>query len=81
MRPYGREHRRLRAEVLPETKCCPGYPEGWHGSECVTPDQLDHKEPLIRGGATVRENVQALCGPCNSRKGWDERKRTWRDHR
>ncbi|HEY8861009.1 MAG TPA: HNH endonuclease [Candidatus Limnocylindria bacterium] len=79
--PYGTEHRRLREEVLasPDAKCCIGYPVGIHGAACVPPDTLDHKIPLIRGGATTRGNARPLCGSCNSRKGRDERRRTWRD--
>lgn len=30
---------------------------------------IDHRTPLSRGGATSLENLQLLCGPCNSRKG------------
>lgn len=29
---------------------------------------LDHVVPVSRGGPTTRENVQALCKPCNSSK-------------
>src|SRR5688572_14963161 len=29
----------------------------------------DHIEPWIEGGLTVIENLQALCGSCNLRKG------------
>ena len=29
----------------------------------------DHVEPWIEGGRTVAENLQALCGSCNLRKG------------
>ena len=38
---------------------------------CGSGDRLkiDHEEPLILGGFSVPENLQLLCGPCNSRKG------------
>lgn len=35
----------------------------WHELE------VDHVLPLARGGPTVLENLQTLCGPCNRAKG------------
>lgn len=29
----------------------------------------DHKKPFSKGGWTVTKNGQALCGPCNLKKG------------
>jgi 5-methylcytosine-specific restriction endonuclease McrA len=34
---------------------------------------LDHVLPLSKGGRTTWENITTACGPCNSRKGNDER--------
>ncbi|MDR6535598.1 HNH endonuclease signature motif containing protein [Variovorax soli] len=35
------------------------YPEGF---------ELDHVEPLFKGGADADENLQVLCLPCHERK-------------
>jgi hypothetical protein len=39
--------------------------------ECGRQERLsvDHIHPVARGGMTVLGNLQALCRPCNSRKG------------
>jgi hypothetical protein len=39
--------------------------------QCGNDDELaiDHVYPFSLGGPTVLDNLQALCGPCNSRKG------------
>ena len=34
-------------------------------SACNT---LDHKTPISRGGTNTDDNMQLLCGPCNSQK-------------
>lgn len=31
--------------------------------------QVDHIVPRVQGGRTVDENLRALCGTCNARKG------------
>ena len=30
---------------------------------------IDHKDPLARGGSNHRDNLQLLCRTCNTRKG------------
>lgn len=34
---------------------------------------LDHKKPLVEGGGHYIENIQFLCGPCNSAKNQPQR--------
>ena len=31
--------------------------------------ELDHIEPLAKGGPDTDDNIQMICGPCNRRKG------------
>ena len=39
---------------------------------------LDHRKPRSKGGRDEKENLQLLCGSCNSRKGAkDEKECTW----
>lgn len=48
-----------------------------HNFRCVhcaadlrtVPHHIDHIRAFSKGGATVRENLQPLCGPCNLAKG------------
>lgn len=53
--------KRLRSDILSEGIC----------AACGSAEKLviDHKTPIVRGGSCSRENLQALCWQCNSRKG------------
>ena len=61
--PFSREMRSTLAR-LQGWKCmyC-GRRLNWSNLE------IDHKFPVSRGGSNYQENLQALCGRCNSRKG------------
>lgn len=56
------EYVRLRSEIKQGAHCC---------ARCGATDDLevDHKHPLTRGGDESEENLQVLCGRCNSSKG------------
>lgn len=66
---------RNRAIVLARQPFCPGWPKGVHGEAHVRTTTADHRKPLIEGGTHELANLEALCGPCNSRKGADEARR------
>lgn len=53
--------RAVRKQVLSGAKC----------AACGKPDGLviDHIIPVVRGGSCETSNLQALCQPCNARKG------------
>jgi 5-methylcytosine-specific restriction endonuclease McrA len=45
-----------------------------HGHQCLAcgidgPLTIDHIVPVSKGGPNMADNVQPLCGPCNSSKG------------
>jgi 5-methylcytosine-specific restriction endonuclease McrA len=67
-----------RATVLASAPLCEGYPKGIHGRERVRATTADHRVPLSQGGTHAIENLDPMCGSCNSRKGVDERPRNWR---
>jgi len=52
---------KVRAQVLAAGKC----------AACASTVRLevDHKTPVSRGGSCETDNLQALCKPCNVRKG------------
>lgn len=48
-----------------------GRRDGFHCASCraTTDLQIDHMQALANGGTNDLDNLQLLCGPCNSRKG------------
>ena len=64
-RGYGWQWARLRASVLREEPCCA------HCGRAAT--TVDHVRPKARGGTDERENLQALCAACHTRKtDWEK---------
>lgn len=64
-RGYGREHERLRKQVLREEPLCRACKaEGRVTATTVA----DHIVPLSRGGTTERRNYQGLCDDCHKAK-------------
>ena len=68
-----RQWRDLSARVRREEPICPGW--GPRSGTCGRPtEQADHIVSLVDGGAALaRENVQALCGWCHSKKTQSDR--------
>lgn len=66
----GRRLQQIRLEHWLETPFCAecgigvGYPEGF---------ELDHKQPLFKGGGDTKENRQVLCHDCHGEKTVSER--------
>jgi 5-methylcytosine-specific restriction protein A len=65
-RGYGKEHERIRAELMREVILC---------EECKRQGKLprvgthaDHIIPLAKGGTGDRSNYQLLCAPCHAAK-------------
>ena len=64
-RGYGREHERIRAELIRTVILC---------EECKRNNRTrvgviaDHKIPLAKGGTGERSNYQLLCRPCATEK-------------
>ena len=68
-RGYGATWRKLRRLVLSERPLCED-PFGIHArrDEVVAAEEVDHIVPLREGGDNSRDNLQALCKSCHSRK-------------
>jgi 5-methylcytosine-specific restriction enzyme A len=64
-RGYGRDHERIRAELLRTVILC---------EECTRQGRVtvgriaDHIVPLAKGGPTIRSNYQLLCKRCSNIK-------------
>lgn len=64
-RGYGREHERIRAELIDTVVLC---------EECTRQGRTtrgtiaDHIKPLAAGGTGDRSNYQLLCRPCDNAK-------------
>jgi 5-methylcytosine-specific restriction protein A len=64
-RGYGREHERIREELLRTVILC---------EECTRADRItpgshaDHIVPLAKGGSRERSNYQLLCASCHALK-------------
>jgi hypothetical protein len=50
--------------------------DGWHCKTCGTDQDLvvDHVIPLSLGGTNEDDNLQTLCGTCNTKKAKNERR-------
>lgn len=64
-RGYGREHDRIRKQVLKEEPLCRACQAQGRVSATVI---ADHIIPLSQGGRTIRSNYQGLCQPCSDAK-------------
>jgi 5-methylcytosine-specific restriction endonuclease McrA len=68
---YGRlaggNSRKLRAMFLRRHPLC-ADPFEMHGGRPVVATEVDHIQPLSRGGGHEWENLQALCKSCHSKK-------------
>jgi hypothetical protein len=61
----------LREDISPALRATIFARDGHRCLRCGTTDKLtiDHKRPVARGGTNSADNLQTLCGPCNSSKG------------
>jgi 5-methylcytosine-specific restriction endonuclease McrA len=65
-----------------KTRFRKGIFEAWGGECCYCgkpADTLDHVNPKLKGGLTVRENLVPACAPCNRAKGHLEVFGWWRN--
>lgn len=70
-RGYDRQWQRLAKAIVGDHVrrfgyVCPGYGRRAHPSRALT---VDHRVPLVLGGASTAQNAQVLCRSCNSAKG------------
>lgn len=67
-RPYNDpEYKRNRATLLAGRPACVGFPRGRHPRP-VPATTANHRIPLIHGGTHALENLEPMCGTCNSRQ-------------
>jgi 5-methylcytosine-specific restriction protein A len=66
-RGYDGNWRKLRAMFLRRHPLC-ADPFGRHGGRPVVATEVDHIQPLSRGGGHEWDNLQALCRSCHSKK-------------
>jgi 5-methylcytosine-specific restriction enzyme A len=67
-RGYGREHRRLRAQLLAQEPLCRLCKQKSPPKVTVA-TIADHIVSIAKGGAVHSiENLQPVCGPCHERK-------------
>jgi len=64
-RGYGKEHERIRAEMMRTIICCQECEK--HGRDRLG-TIADHIIPLSRGGTGDRSNYQLLCKDCSDEK-------------
>jgi 5-methylcytosine-specific restriction protein A len=74
-RGYGRDHERIREQLLREVILCEHCTAAGRTTAGVI---ADHIVPLARGGKTERSNYQLLCRACSNLKTAQENGRTLR---
>lgn len=67
-RGYGKEHERIRAELLREVVYCEECSKRNDIRRFTLGTHADHKIPLAKGGTGDRSNYQLLCAACHAAK-------------